>query len=206
MTTKVTTDGNREKITVIECISGDGRVLPPLIIYKGAGYYIGWYQYLNPEVAGDYKFSYTSSGWTNQILGLAWINHFNQHTVKLAKGRHRLLIVGGHNSHVTIEFIEYCISARILVYCLSFHSTHRLQPLNVGLFSPLQKFYTEQVDKLTCFGNVTVRKGNFLPILVEALYQSYQWQLKFQILGLLLLHKILLRSIGEFGKQSYFFN
>ena len=42
MIPKVATDGKRELITVIECISGDGQVLPPMIIYKGAGHYMGW--------------------------------------------------------------------------------------------------------------------------------------------------------------------
>jgi len=64
MTAKVATDGKRELITVIEYISGDGQVLPPMIIYKGAGHYMGWYQHLDPEVVRDYKFAYTSSGWT----------------------------------------------------------------------------------------------------------------------------------------------
>jgi len=41
MTGKLATDGNREMITVVEAISGSGIVLPPLVIYKGAGHYMG---------------------------------------------------------------------------------------------------------------------------------------------------------------------
>ena len=173
MTAKVATDGKRELITVIECISGDGQVLPPMIIYKGAGHYMGWYQHLDPEVVGDYKFVYTSSGWTNQVLGLEWIKHFDVHTVKQAKGGYRLLIVDDHNSHINIEFIEFCLASNIIAYCLPSHSTHLLQPLDVGLFSPLQKYYGKQVDQITRFGNISVTKGNFLPMLVEARRQTY---------------------------------
>ena len=36
MTGKLATDGNREIMTVVEGISREGIVLPPLIIYKGA--------------------------------------------------------------------------------------------------------------------------------------------------------------------------
>ena len=46
---KVAENSNRELITVVEAISGDGMVLPPLVIYKGAAHYMGWYQHLKPE-------------------------------------------------------------------------------------------------------------------------------------------------------------
>ena len=38
---KYTHDGNRELITVLECVSAEGVVLPPLIVTKGANHYIG---------------------------------------------------------------------------------------------------------------------------------------------------------------------
>ena len=40
---KLATDGNQEIITVVEAISGSDSVLPPLVIYKDAGHYMGWY-------------------------------------------------------------------------------------------------------------------------------------------------------------------
>ena len=48
MTGKMATDGTRKLITVVETISGDGVSLPPLVIYKGASHYMGWYQHLDP--------------------------------------------------------------------------------------------------------------------------------------------------------------
>jgi len=42
---KLPDDGNQELLTVIECISGDGRVIPSLIIYKGANHYMGWHRF-----------------------------------------------------------------------------------------------------------------------------------------------------------------
>ena len=40
MTGKLATNSSRELITVIECISGDGKVIPRFVIYKGASYYM----------------------------------------------------------------------------------------------------------------------------------------------------------------------
>ena len=34
-------DGNREMVTVIECVSADGSVLPPMHIYKGSSHSMG---------------------------------------------------------------------------------------------------------------------------------------------------------------------
>jgi len=40
---KMTQDGFREWVTVIETVSGDGRVLRPMSINKGKAHYMGWY-------------------------------------------------------------------------------------------------------------------------------------------------------------------
>ena len=60
---------------------------------------------------------------------------------RLTAQQYRLLILDGCEIHIHIEFIEYCLDNSIIVYCLPPHSTHLLQPLDVGLFSPLQKYY-----------------------------------------------------------------
>ena len=120
MTRKLATDGNRELITVIECISGDGRVIPPFIIYKGSAHYMGWYQHLDSKATEGWKFVYTSTGWTNRVLGLEWIKHFDLQISGPAKGTSRLLILDGHGSHINFEFIEYCLSTQIIAtdnYC-----------------------------------------------------------------------------------------
>jgi len=42
-TPRLTVDGSREWVTVIETVSGDGQVLSPFIINKGVAHYAGWY-------------------------------------------------------------------------------------------------------------------------------------------------------------------
>jgi len=62
---KVASDTNRELITVVETITGDGIVLPPFVIYKGTAHYMGWYQHLDPVQCGNWKFTYSATGWNN---------------------------------------------------------------------------------------------------------------------------------------------
>jgi len=40
---KITQDGSREWVTVIEMVFGDGCVLRTMIITKGKAHYLGWY-------------------------------------------------------------------------------------------------------------------------------------------------------------------
>ena len=58
----------------------------------------------------------------------------------------RLLLVDGHSSHVNLAFLDYATSNRVVVLVLPPHSTHRLQPLDLGLFGPLSKAYDRQAQ------------------------------------------------------------
>ena len=45
-----------------------------------------------------------------------------------------------------MKFLDWCEKHRILLAVYPPHSTHRLQPLDVSLFSPLATFYTQQLE------------------------------------------------------------
>ena len=54
-------------------------------------------------------------------------------------GKTILLIYDGHQSHETIELRATALGHQIELYCLPPHTSHRLQPLDVGVFGPLQR-------------------------------------------------------------------
>jgi hypothetical protein len=58
-----------------------------------------------------------------------------------------MLILDGHNSHLTFGFLDYAFKNRILVLCLPSHTTDFLQPLDVALFGPLQHAYAQEVNR-----------------------------------------------------------
>jgi DDE superfamily endonuclease len=47
-----------------------------------------------------------------------------------------------------MKFVDYCESHRIIAAILPPKSTHRLQPLDVGIFSPLSMAYSNEIDRL----------------------------------------------------------
>jgi hypothetical protein len=87
----------------------------------------------------------------------------------------RLLIFDGHGSHITYDFVEYCIQRNILLLCLPSHSTHLLQPLDVGLFGPYQHFNGQAVDNYmrSSQGIEGIKKAVFIPFLTSARDQTF---------------------------------
>jgi len=68
---KMMDDGNQELLTVVESVSADERVLPPLIIYKRATHYMGWYKFTGQDdKSKQFRFSYSPKGWTDQVLSM----------------------------------------------------------------------------------------------------------------------------------------
>ncbi|EED12682.1 pogo transposable element, putative [Talaromyces stipitatus ATCC 10500] len=141
-------DGNREWITTIGCICANGTALAPSLIYMAKSGFIqdSWLQDYDPQTQRCF-FAASESGWTNNDIGYRWlVDVFDKETKSQASRGWRLLILDGHGSHVTMKFIEYCDSNRILLAIFPAHATHTLQPLDVALFSPLSNAYTKQLD------------------------------------------------------------
>ncbi|KAF9733712.1 hypothetical protein PMIN01_08055 [Paraphaeosphaeria minitans] len=85
--------------------------------------------------------------WTNNDIGLAWLEQvFDRYTKAKARRSYRLLIVDGHGSHLTQDFIDYCDQNRIILAVLPPHSTQTLQPLDVVCFKPLSSAYASELD------------------------------------------------------------
>jgi hypothetical protein len=79
-------------------------------------------------------------------------------------GRYRLLIFDSHGSHVTPKFDYYCHKNAIIVLCISAHSSHLLQLLDVGCFSPLKRFYRQEVEQLMSVDISHIDKQEFLQL------------------------------------------
>ena len=59
-----------------------------------------------------------------------------------------LLIMDNHSSHVTAELIELAITNHVVIIMLIPHTTHRMQPLDVSVFGPLQRRWLKESDRV----------------------------------------------------------
>jgi hypothetical protein len=92
----------------------------------------------------------TPSGWTNNLVSLAWVEQLFDCYIKERSLRgQRLLVMDGYGSHITPEFIQYCDNHCILLAILPPYATHTLQPLDVGCFKPLSTAYANKLMKWT---------------------------------------------------------
>lgn len=111
----------------------------------------------------------SENGWTDNELGLDWLKPcFEPATAPYVKGEYRLLLVDGHSSHVSSEFIIFAKSRKIECLCLPAHATHLLQPLDVGVFGPLAHSYKKHLESFTRFTTYNIDKVDFLNLVQKA--------------------------------------
>ncbi|KAM4064275.1 DDE superfamily endonuclease [Hirsutella rhossiliensis] len=162
--------GNREWVTVIESINCQGWALPAKVIFQGKLHQASWYESGVPD---DWHIAVSENGWTSDDLALNWLKEvFDPNTRRRTVGTHRLLILDGHGSHVTPEFDKDCTANSIVVLQMPAHSSHLLQPLDVGCFSPLKTIYGRKVQEKMLAGIHHIDKQDFLPIYLEARRQA----------------------------------
>ena len=96
-----------------------------------------------------------------------WMEKFDKQTRVNARGRHRLLLVDGHNSHYTRSFLEYARTHQIEVVAYPSHSMHIYQGLDVAIFGTMKQNWSDARDHWKRMEK-TVDKTNFLAIYAEA--------------------------------------
>ena len=100
---------------------------------------------------------------------------FDRYTRVRARGKYRLLILDGHDSHVTKAFIEYAHANKILALLFPPHATHALQPLDVACFRSLAHHYSEELLHRghTTEGWAPVAQSDFFPLLWAAWKKTF---------------------------------
>jgi hypothetical protein len=136
--------GETEHVTMVEAISGSGEVLNPMAILKGVVIQRRWFDDLTDGIL----VGVSDTGYSNDQLSFQWIQHFNRFAKPKRSNDWRLLILDGYDSHFTYEFVRYCELNRIQLLQLPPHSTHILQPCDVGIFQNWKHFHSEEVDEL----------------------------------------------------------
>jgi hypothetical protein len=159
--------GNREWVTSIEAVNAMGWSIPPMIIFAGKTYIGSWFE--STETPRDWRIQTSSNGWTTDEIGMEWlIKHFEPHTRHRTVGKYRMLVLDGHGSHLTPQFDRFCIQNNIIPICMPAHSSHLLQPLDVGCFAVLKRSYGRLVENQMRLGINHIDKVDFLSAYPQA--------------------------------------
>ena len=115
-----------------------------------------------------YSIAHSEKGWTDKIIGRLWIEDFEKKTRTKANRWTRLLLVDGHNSHYTKEFLDYAREHDIQILCYPAHATHIYQGLDVIVFRPLKQYWTQERDKFEAETGQKINKTNFVSVYLQA--------------------------------------
>jgi hypothetical protein len=137
----------QEWMTAIECVSASGVAIPPLLIFKAKHTNNGW---IPAQAPPDWRFSTSNTGWTSDSHGYKWLTTvFAPSTQPEDPLAQRLLIMDGHSSHITANVIAFCMRNAVDMLILPPHTSHMLQPLDVGVFAPLKRTLASELTRLS---------------------------------------------------------
>ncbi|PMD65613.1 CENP-B protein [Hyaloscypha bicolor E] len=160
----------RTTVTAIKCISGNGRFLSPMIIWPATTHRSNWTTFPTP----GWHYAISNSGYTDSKISLEWLKRvFNPQTREQANQKPRVLICDGFGSHETLEAQVFCFENSIILYRLPSHTSHKLQPCNVSVFTRLKDEYRDEAERLFQGGANTVGKQHFTSLYSRAREKAF---------------------------------
>ena len=78
-----------------------------------------------------------------------------------------MLISDGFNTHIEFEFVQYCWNNNIISFCLSLHSIHLLQSLDIVCFQSLKHYHIKVIDRVVRLDDCLFLRTTFLVIIHE---------------------------------------
>ena len=81
-----------------------------------------------------------------------------------------MLICDGHDSHISGNFISYCMDHSIHILVLS----HLLQPLDLSIFGPLKTYLSQETDRFSRAGATRLQRYEWGLAFYRAHQQAFQ--------------------------------
>ncbi|XP_039759705.1 uncharacterized protein LOC120633562 [Pararge aegeria] len=122
-----------ELMTFGAIISASGNTIPPLFVFPRVHYKD---HFLEGAPEGSLGAA-NRSGWINADIFVSVLKHIQKHTLS-SKEHPILLLCDNHESHISLQAITYARDNGIIFVSFPPHTSHRLQPLDVGVFGPFK--------------------------------------------------------------------
>ena len=135
--------GEKGLTTTIVCaMSAGGSYVPPIMLFRRK---LMKERLLRGAPPGTVGFP-SPKGWMTNELFVKYLEHFKSHVQPSAENK-ILLLLDGHQSHKTLDTIEFARENHITMITLPPHTSHRLQPLDLTFFGPLKTNYNREIDR-----------------------------------------------------------
>ena len=135
----------RKWLFVLVCINAAGASIPSFYIFRGKRFRKNYIQ----KCETGATMAMQQKAWMTSYLFSEWISHFIKSIERIGgispKRRH-LLILDGHNSHVTLEVARRAKVVGLDLLTLPSHTSHALQPLDCSIFKPFKTHFQTYRD------------------------------------------------------------
>lgn len=139
--TIVATKGKKRVGSVTSWERGKTGYIPPMFIFPR--------KRMSPLLSrnrppwAEYRCSH--NGWSNEDLFFEWVTRFITYS-KCRKENPALIILDNHTSHITLKTYNMSKENGICMLSIPPHASHRMQPLDVTLYSPLKVTCRRECD------------------------------------------------------------
>ncbi|OBS14998.1 hypothetical protein FPOA_14026 [Fusarium poae] len=159
----------RNWTSFIEAVTADGRALVPGIIFKGKELQKQWFLEEFKQIA-DWYYITSPNGWTDDHIGIEWLERvYLPQTTPADESDARLIILDGHGSHATDEWMATCFLNNVYCCYLPAHCSHGLQPLDNGVFNALKAAYRRELERFASLtDSAPMDKVNFIRAYAKA--------------------------------------
>lgn len=153
-------------VSVIESVTAEGRRLTPVVVFTGASLQGQWYPdyFRQQPVIRHWKYDYSPTGFSNERIALKWLNEiYLPETRPENPAQWRLLILDEASSHITEKFMLTAFLNKVHLLYLPPHTSHKTQPLDRSVFSPLKTYFRQETAPLAgCRTTTPLNKQRWL--------------------------------------------
>ena len=151
----------RSLVTVVEAISAAGKTIPPFVILPGVNISA---KMVRNNLDDGTSLNTSPNGYMDDQIALDWLQHFDRHTKPgdNNEGQKRLLLLDNHGSHLTFEFYDLAAAMNVVLFPLPPSTTHKLQPLDVGIFQTYKQYHQRHIQHMVEVGVLDYDKPEFL--------------------------------------------
>ncbi|PWW75892.1 CENP-B protein, partial [Tuber magnatum] len=164
-------------VSILECISASGRSMYPMVIFKGKVVKTTWFM---EDDTPNWLIATSSKGWTVSCIALCWLHEIflpettSQDSSGRSTLRPHLLILDGHGSHVTIEFMGKYWRNNVELLFLPANSSYVLHSLDLSASSILKTEYQREIADLACLDDTApVKKQRFVQCYEKAQAKTF---------------------------------
>lgn len=122
-------------------VSADGKEIPPMFIFPRKGFKS---HFLNGGPVDCIEVA-NASRWMTESDFVTYMHHFIKHT-RVTISRPVLLLLDNHCSHLSVDALNLAKESGVVMLSFPPHCSHRLQPLDVGVYGPFKKYVATAQD------------------------------------------------------------